>query len=75
MVDLRQMLNALDAEVREKHGELKALDQRIVAARANLAELQERVGDHMRNLEVKKQLEKLQAAALKFADDLDAKGY
>jgi hypothetical protein len=74
MSDLSQMLNELDRQVREKHGELKALDQKIHAAQINLKELQQRIGDHMKNLETKKALEALQAKALKFVAELEARG-
>jgi len=69
MADLRKLLNELDREVTAKHSELKALDQKIHAARLNLQELKERIGDHMENLAVKKKLEEIQAAARKFAEE------
>jgi len=69
-IELVDLLDRLQAEVQAKHAEGQALDQKITAARATLAELEHRIGDHMQNLAVKKRLEELQASARKFAESV-----
>ena len=72
---LDELAHALGNEVQRLLAEKKALETKCEALRLTIAELEDRVGDHMKNLEVKQRLETLQAAALKFAADLEARGY
>ena len=66
-----QLVADLQDELQAKQAELTALETRIRALRLTEAEITARVGDHMKNLETKKRLEEIQAAARKFAEDLE----
>jgi hypothetical protein len=60
---LEKIFSPLADEVGRLKGEKQALEAKINALRLTEQELAERIGDQMKNLEVKKQLEALQKRA------------
>jgi hypothetical protein len=53
-------LGGLSEEITRLKSEKMALEAKVNALRLTEAELTERIGDHMKNLEIKKQVEALQ---------------
>ena len=72
--DFNQISQKLLQEVARLESERRALETKIHALQQTEEELEERIGDHMKNLEVKMRLEQLQAAARKWVAQLDEHG-
>jgi hypothetical protein len=72
--DFEQAAAALMQEIKRLQAEKRALETKVDALRLTEEELTTRIGDHMRNLEVKQRLEELQRAAGKFVAGLEALG-
>ena len=65
----RQLAESLAAELRDMQAQIKAAETRIRALTLTEAELTARIGNHQRNLEIKKQVEAFQAKARKVLGD------
>jgi hypothetical protein len=72
---LDELAHGLATEVARLVAEEKALKTKCEALRLTIAEFEERIGDHQKNLVTKQRLEELQRAAMKFASNLEARGY
>lgn len=70
MADIEILAADIERELQEKLQAIKAAETRLNALLLTEREIKERVGNHMKNLQVKKRLEEIQAAARKFAEDL-----
>lgn len=68
MADIGTLAADIEREVIRLVAEKRALETKINALRLTEAEITARVGDHMKNLQVKKRLEELQKAAITFAE-------
>jgi len=66
---LSKLVSDVQDELKRAKAELQATETRLNALRQTEGELVQRVGDHMKNLEVKKQLDVLQAKARKILED------
>jgi len=66
---LAKLVADVQGELKNAKAELTATEARLNALRQTEAELKERVGDAMKNLEIKKQLEVLQTRARKLLED------
>ena len=72
MTDLSQMLAAFEQQIKNMQAERQGLETKIAALRLIEEELTERIGDQLKNLEVKKQVEALQQKVRKFIGDEEA---
>jgi seryl-tRNA synthetase len=68
MSDLTEILERMEQEVCRLDAERRALETRCDALRQTEAELTARIGNHQKNLVVKKRLEELQAAVRKWVE-------